>query len=317
MARAAIGGAQQLQRLDGRLVEGETVGRGETPQAQHVTEPLALGCAHVRQRGRGGLQAEREFADAEGLQRADAEVRGQVGRRAAAREDAGITERERGPGGLQSGEQRAAAAQRLRQKNFARPAQQRRGQHTALGIGVLAGHELAGRYVEQRDAGGGALRRDGEQVVVGAARQIGGVGQRARRDHADDVPLEQLLTLAGRLQLLADGDLLTGLDQARDVAVGRVVRDAGHRRALPRGQRDRQQTRAELGVLAEQLVEVAQPEQQQVVRVPPLELAILLHHRRIDAPGIAAHATRLRRRCHVVARSSGSTRVSPTTVAKL
>ena len=316
VAHAAVGRAQELERLDGRLVQRETVRSGETPEAEHVAEVLALRRPHVGERGRPRLQAQREIAHAEGVQRADAEMRAELGGRAAAREDLRIAEGERGARRLQSAEQRPAAAQRVGDEDFARPSQQRRRQHAALGVGVLAGHELSGGDIQQRDAGGVALRRDGEQIVVGTAGEIGGVRERARRDHAHDVALEELLTLARGFHLLADGDLLAGLYEARDVAVRRVVRDAGHRRALPRRERDRQQAGAELGILAEELVEVAESEQQQVVRVAALEVAVLLHHRRVDARG-PAHATRLRRRCHVVASSSGSTRVFATTVAKL
>ena len=288
-----------------------------------MAEPLALGRADVGERGGGGRQAEGEIADAEGVERGDAEVRAELGRGATAGEDGGVAERERGAGRLQAREQRAATAQRLGHEDLAWPPQQRRRQHAALGSGVLAGQELARRHVEQGDANavgqGATLRRDGEQVVVGGAGEIGGVGQRARRDHADDVALEELLALARRLHLLTDGDLLSGLYQARDVAIGRVVRDAGHRRALPGGERDGQQPRAQLGVLQEELVEVAEPEQQQVVGKAALQLPVLLHHRGVG-PGAgrsAAHATRLRRRSHVAVSSSGSTRVSPTTVRKL
>jgi hypothetical protein len=52
-----------------------------------------------------------------------------------------------------------------------------------------------------------------------------------------------------------------------------------HGRALPGRERDLQQRRAPLGVLEEELVEIAQPEQEKVIRIPPLELAVLLHHR--------------------------------------
>src|SRR5262249_24360460 len=81
-------------------------------------------------------------------------------------------------------------------------------------------------------------------------------------------------------------------------------------------QRDREQPGPQLSVLQEQLVEVAEPEQQQMVGIALLERAVLLHHRRVDAGGASVHATRLRNRSHVVVSSSGSTRVSPTTDPK-
>src|SRR5262249_2023197 len=112
---------------------------------------------------------------------------------------------------------------------------------------------------------------------------------------AHDLAAQELLALAGPLHLLAERDLLAGPDQAGDVAVGRVVRDAGHGRALARRQRDRQQPGAELGVLVEELVEVAQSEQQQVVGEAPLQLTVLRHHRGagdVSHPAVPAAAPR-------------------------
>ena len=61
--------------------------------------------------------------------------------------------------------------------------------------------------------------------------------------------------------------------------------EAGHGNGLlslvsvASGQRDPQQGGSTLGILAEKLVEIAHPKEQERVRVAGLELAILLHHR--------------------------------------
>ena len=286
-AGGAVARLQQLQRAHGGLVERHAVGRPQALQADDVAQAVALGGAHVGERGGAGGQAGRQVAEAEGVERGDAEVPGEIGGRAARVPQAGIGERQRGAGRLQARHEVAAIALALRQQHLGRAPQQRRGQHGVLAGAVLAHPEVAGRHVEQRHAGGGTAAAERHQEVVGGARQVGAVGQRAGRHHAHHVAVEQLLARASALHLLADGDLLAGLHQPRDVAVGRVVRDAGHRDRLARGQRDLQQPRAQLGVLGEQLVEVAQAKQQQVVREAALQLPVLRHHRR--RRGVVSH----------------------------
>ena len=65
------------------------------------------------------------------------------------------------------------------------------------------------------------------------------VGQRAGRDDADDLALDEALGLARVFDLIADGDAETLLDQARDVAVDRVKRHAAHRDAAAAASLDR------------------------------------------------------------------------------
>jgi hypothetical protein len=72
----------------------------------------------------------------------------------------------------------------------------------------------------------------------------------------------------GIFHLVADGHAIALLDEARDVAFGRVVGHAAHGdgRAfflVARGERDFQLARGHHGVFEEQLVEIAQAEHQQ------------------------------------------------------
>jgi hypothetical protein len=72
------------------------------------------------------------------------------------------------------------------------------------------------------------------------------------------------LASLGVLDLVAHGDLAAGAQQLADVALEGVVRHAAHRRLgggpfLPRGELDLEDRRRALGVLEEQLVEVAHP----------------------------------------------------------
>ena len=125
------------------------------------------------------------------------------------------------------------------------------------------------------------------------------VGQGSRGDHPDDVALDQSLGQLRVFELLADRRAEAGLDDLGQVRFERRVGEAGHRHGLialvpiAGGQGDSQQGRGPLGILAEQLVEVSHPEEQQGVGIAGLELAILLHHR--CQRGLA-HETMQRRR---------------------
>ena len=97
--------------------------------------------------------------------------------------------------------------------------------------------------------------------------------------------LHQFLAGAGIFHLVADGDAVALLNQARDVAFGRVVRHAAHGNGgalflVARGQRDFELARGGDGVFEEQLVEIAQPEHQQRVRDLLLDGVVLPHQRR-------------------------------------
>ncbi len=280
VARAAVAGVEQLERLHGRRVEGERVSGVQPLQPREVPELLALRRPQVGEGAGRRLHADRELADTERLEARHAEVRAEIAGGPAPSERGGIAEAQRRAVRGEVPEQVARVAQRVRQHDLGWPAEQRGRQHAVVARGVLARPELAGRHVDERHARALATAHDGEQEVVRAAREVRGVGHGAGRDHADHVAPQELLALAGGFHLLADRDLLAGLHEPRDVGLGRVMGDAGHRRALPRGQRDGEQARALLGVVEEQLVEVAEPEQQQVVGIAALQLPVLRHHRR-------------------------------------
>ena len=117
----------------------------------------------------------------------------------------------------------------------------------------------------------------GEQVAL---------GQRARRDDADDLALDRPLGRADLADLLADRDRLAEPDQLGEVAVDRVHRHAGHRDRLARaraarGQGDVEQAMRALRVVEEELVEVAHPVEEERVGMLGLDAQVLLHHRRV------------------------------------
>ena len=263
--------------------------------AHQVAEPIALRGAHVGERRGRRRQPRREIPHPEDLERRHIEVAAKLRHGAPAAPESGIGKRQGGARGLQSRQQlrrrpQRAPAGRPRPGGAAarRPARRlRRGRPRPPR--TRRWRRRAGRRRSRRRCG------PAPEEVVRRAGEVGRVGERAGRDHPHDVAPQELLALAGALELLADRDLLAGLDQPGDVAVRRVVRNAGHRRALARGQRDRQQARAQLGVLEEQLVEVAEAEQQQVVGEPALQLPVLRHHRRgrdVSHRGVPARAPR-------------------------
>src|SRR5260370_41049919 len=112
-------------------------------------------------------------------------------------------------------------------------------------------------------------------------------------------------------------------------------RNGGHRNRslalLPGRQGDLKQARALVGVLEEELVEVAQTEEQQVVRVSLLELPVLPHHwgkqlgRQLRGSrvgkqvgrGILQVPSAARRRSYIVSRHSVKPHVSLTPCMKI
>ena len=128
------------------------------------------------------------------------------------------------------------------------------------------------------------MRGDGGKKIIFAGVEDGDVGGGARRDDANDFAADDFFAGAGLLHLIADGDFEAGADQAGDVAVGGVIRNAAHRNGLPffaiaRGQRDLQFARGEHGVFVEQFVEIAEAEEEEGVRIAGFDRLVLLHQR--------------------------------------
>ena len=154
--------------------------------------------------------------------------------------------------------------------------------------------KFAGRNIDpgEREAivgRGGATARQRHEVVVapGVEKQI--LGQRARRHQphdvaADDALVAALSRLGGIFELLADRDAVTERDQAMQIFVGALDRNAAHRNVAAQmlaafGEHNAERTRGDLRVIEEQFVEIAHPVKQEAVRIGGLDLDILLHHR--------------------------------------
>ncbi len=119
--------------------------------------------------------------------------------------------------------------------------------------------------------------------------------RRARREHARDLALHQLLGEPRVFHLLADGDLEALANELGNVVFRRVIGHAAHGNGdalflVARGQRDLQLARGDHRVLEEELVEVAQAEEQQRVGMLFLDRGVLPHQR----SGRLAHGRKLR-----------------------
>ena len=124
-----------------------------------------------------------------------------------------------------------------------------------------------------------------DEVVPRAVEQV--VGERdARRDRLDDFAPHDALGRLGIFDLLADRDAKALLHEPSHVVAGRLHRNAGERHArraavVPRRQREPEHARRRFGVVVEHLVKLAHAKKQDRVLVPSLDLAILLHERRL------------------------------------
>ena len=176
----------------------------------------------------------------------------------------------------------AASVQHFRRPH-ARQLVQR--QRPGVAAGELGGAELAGGEVERGNAyrGGraGAVRRDaGEPLALaGVERRI---DRRAGREDARHLAADDGLRGLGVLHLLAQRHAVALAQQALQVGAGGVVGDAAHGHGLglvARGEGELQLPGGDHRVLVEELVEVAEAEEQQSVGVRILGGAILPHDR--------------------------------------
>ncbi len=269
---------EQLEGGDRGGIEQHRLAGDQALDAAQVSQRVPLGLAHVGHRGPRGLQAGGECGHAEAVEARAAEVRVEHLAGGARSESAAVEVGDRHAGRHPAGHPRRVRP--LGQQDLGGTAQQRGLQQRFAGERLLAHPELAGRDVHQGHADRGRGRVRGEQEVVAGTLQELGVGDGARGDHAHHVAPHDLAALGRLLQLLAHRDLLPGPDEPGDVVVGRVMRHAGHGDALAGRQGQLQEPGGGVGVVVEQLVEIAQAEQQQVVREAPLQLPVLPHHGR-------------------------------------
>src|ERR1035437_10089657 len=302
--RRIIGGAGE-QRLDQLKiayrdrVQHQAVLPLVEANAVHMIERATLRRANVMQNRSRRSCCRRPVRQSESFQREHAKMvfdlrNGVVGR------EHPIVERRLGPGGIfqrrdagrRSGYGRRSAAaglveegKRRREQHLARTEHQQLLTHAALGVFALkfGRTKFAGRKVQGREAESNSCLRHATQKII-LFRSEMRVSRGAWREHTRDFALHQRFGYARVFHLFADGDLEAFADQLADVVLGGVVWHAAHRYGnafflVARGQRDLQLPRREHGVLEEEFVEVAQPEEDERVGMVFLDRGILPHQR--------------------------------------
>ena len=279
-AAAVLQALDQLQVPRRALVQGEMVLQRQRLDPGEVCERRLLSLLEVAERRPGGAKRPAPAGQAEALDRGHAEMGAQAILRLAEAEARGIA---RGHGDARRGQPpgQGVVGRNAWRKQHLRgpPKKQRLGQ--TLDVGRLTDPEVGGRDVHQGDPEVVRPPPERRQEVVEAPVEEPRLGDGPRRDEPDHLPPDQLPPLGRRrLDLIADRNLQPRPDEPRQVDVEGVVRHPGHRDLLPRGERDVERAGRHGGVLVERLVEVAEAEEQDVVRIAPLPLVVLAHHRR-------------------------------------
>ncbi len=143
----------------------------------------------------------------------------------------------------------------------------------------LRGGELAGGDIRIGQAGLLPFTDHGRQIVVAPCFEHARLNDRAGGEDAHHLPrhqpLHQLIA-----HLLAERHLVAFGDQPGDVVFDGMIGYAGHRHALilayrPAGEHQVQLRRCNLGVLIKRFVEIAQPEEENRIRMLALDIQIL------------------------------------------
>ncbi len=267
----AAQGFGEFQVAARRRVEGHEFGQAVDAQAGQQVERVGLGLFEILHDDARGADGKTLSFQPEAFQRDGAEMR-QERFLAFARLEA--------PGGQGGGVTEHAVGEILRigVQEF-RGAQAR--QLGAQGLEREFGDgEFARSNIRVGNRGRPTVENDRGQVVVGVA------GQESRLDDcprchdphyfAREDAFERLVS-----HLFADGDVVAFFDQAGEVVFDGVVGDARHRDArtfgdVARGEHDVEFARGNLGVLVKGLVEIAEAEEQDRVRVGAFDLEVLL-----------------------------------------
>ncbi len=154
------------------------------------------------------------------------------------------------------------------------------GQQFDVGPGPLGRPHLAAAEVDDRQPPTlGRKSQGGDERAFPRFLGVHFHGRPGRQD-LDHVALNDTSGRLGVFHLLANGHPEAAPEELGDVGIDGMEGNAAHRNFLPGGQGDVQHGRAELGVLVEHLVKIAQPEQEQSILVLLLNAEILVHHRR-------------------------------------
>ena len=151
------------------------------------------------------------------------------------------------------------------------------------GVFHLLHVKFPGGHVAGRHAAALAVHAHGAKEIVPLFPDDGGIGQCARRDDTDDVPVHQALGKRRVLHLFPDGYPIAPFHQPGHIGIHGVVGHAAHGGALLQAAVLARQGQLQFpaggeGVLKEHFVKIAHPEKQQGVRVLFFQAHVLLHH---------------------------------------
>lgn len=150
--------------------------------------------------------------------------------------------------------------------------------HRGSGAGQLGGGELPSADIDPGQADAIAAWSDGRQVAIFGCRKQSWFCDGSRRQDPGHCPVDQ--TPAGLAQLLGNSHRVPGREETAKIIIERVMRDARHRNAAvaaerPAGQGDPGIPCDDLRVLVERLIEIAEPVEENRVRVLRFELQVL------------------------------------------
>ncbi|MNF60176.1 hypothetical protein D3C84_417870 [compost metagenome] len=263
---AAAGGIEDHGVVDAFMAQAAQVGQGST-----------LGLLGVTQQAAGGTDGQGQGFAAKALEVLYAELLAQallrriaveVPRRAAAHAPAFLGGQALGPV--------------VRDQQLGRVQAFQFGKESLPALDLLHAEAAAGD-VQHRQAEQALVAQHGGQEVVASLVEQCFIADGAGRDDAHHLALHRALAGGRIADLLADHHRLTQLDQLGEVTLHRVEGNAGHgnglaRRLTARGQGDVEQLGSLLGILVEDLVEVAHAIEHQLVRVLVLQPPVLGHH---------------------------------------
>ncbi|MPM35347.1 hypothetical protein SDC9_81938 [bioreactor metagenome] len=147
-------------------------------------------------------------------------------------------------------------------------------------VGEFGHLEFPGADVKRRQRIVALAEIERHQKIADRRIEHARIDDRARSDDPGDRAFDDALGQLRILELLRDGDLDPGIEQARQLRVKRVIGKSAHGIALPLGQRQLHQRAAPHRVVEEHFVEVPEPEEQnRILGDIGLGRAVLLHHR--------------------------------------
>ena len=143
----------------------------------------------------------------------------------------------------------------------------------------------AGGNVREAEACCTAFQENARNVVVFVILKHTALNDGSRRDHADDVALDEALGLCRVFHLLTDGDLIALRDEAGHIALIAVERYAAHGRALFEAALLAREGQIQLPrdcerIVEEHLVEVTDAVEKNLILMLFFDFQILLHHGR-------------------------------------